>query len=189
MGIMLDHILLQRLLNFFFPKSQLKMTGNELVLRLDEKKDLFPTFFHLKNHSEFQFESLMDLFGVDYPSRGRRYEVHYLLGSVKYNQRLRVVIEVGVDEVVPSLVSLYPSSNWLEREVWDMFGIFFENHPDLRRILTDYGFEGFPLRKDFPISGFLEVRYDESEKRVIYEPVELTQEYRLFQFLSPWEKK
>jgi NADH/F420H2 dehydrogenase subunit C len=189
MGIIKDHVLLNCLLSFFFPKSKVRMTGNELIFYLEEPLELLSIFVHLKNHTEFQFETLMDLYGVDYPSREKRYEIHYLLGSMKYNQRLRIILKVGINESVPSLISLYSNSNWLEREVWDMFGIFFENHPDLRRILTDYGFDGFPLRKDFPISGFLEVRYDESEKRVIYEPVELTQEYRLFHFLSPWEKK
>jgi len=188
MGVVQDSILLSHLLKKILNQS-VTFSGNEFVLNLKNSDELISTLSCLKYHSEFQFETLMDLYGLDYPSRKKRYEVQYLLGTLLYNQRLRIRLEVGEEEGVPSIVSLYPSANWLERETWDMYGIFFEGHPDLRRILTDYGFEGFPLRKDFPITGFLEVRYDESEKRIVYEPVELMQEYRLFHFLSPWEKK
>lgn len=182
-----DLILLKGLLGHYFG-LKVFFTGDELVCYVKKSSDLIPLISCLKHHTEFQFSQLMDLYAVDYPSRQKRYEVHYLLLSLTYNQRLRLKLEIELEEMIPSIASLYPSGNWLEREVWDMFGIFFANHPDLRRILTDYGFEGFPLRKDFPVTGFLEVRYDESEKRIQYEPVELTQEYRLFQFLSPWEK-
>ena len=124
---------------------------------------------------------------MDYPSRALRFEVVYHLLSIHHNSRIR--IKTPLDEMTPldSIVEIYNSANWWERETWDMFGIFFSNHPDLRRILTDYGFEGHPLRKDFPLSGFVEVRYDDSEKRVITEPIEMTQEFRYFDFSSPWE--
>ena len=142
----------------------------------------------LKDHSLLQFKSLMDIWGVDYPNRDKRFEVNYLLLSLKFN--VRVVIRVHVEEFegVFSLSSLYQSATWLEREVWDMYGVLFFENPDLRRILTDYGFSGHPLRKDFPLSGFMEVRYDDSDKRVVYEPLELSQQYRAFNFKSPWER-
>jgi NADH/F420H2 dehydrogenase subunit C len=142
----------------------------------------------LKNYVNTQFKVLIDLTAVDYPSRALRFEIVYNLLSVSYNARIR--IKTCVDEITPvtSITELYSSAGWWEREVWDMFGIFFSNHPDLRRILTDYGFQGHPLRKDFPLTGFVEVRYDDSEKRVINEPVEITQEFRYFDFSSPWEQ-
>ena len=145
----------------------------------------FLTF--LKNHTNTQFKMLIDITAVDYPSRSSRFEVVYQLLSIHYNARIRV--KTNVDELTPieSVSSLFPSANWFERETWDMFGICFLNHPDLRRILTDYGFEGHPLRKDFPGSGYVELRYDDSKKRVISEPVELAQEFRYFDFASPWE--
>ena len=144
--------------------------------------------FYLKNHVNTQFRMLIDVTAVDYPSRVSRFQVVYNLLSISYNARLKV--KTCVDEVtlLSSVTSLYSSAGWWEREVWDMFGIFFSDHPDLRRILTDYGFHGHPLRKDFPLSGFVEVRYDDSEKRVITEPVEITQEFRYFDFTSPWEQ-
>ena len=134
-----------------------------------------------------KFTQLIDIAGVDYPSKARRFEVVYHLLSMNHNQRIRVKITTDEDTPVQSCVPLFPNANWYEREAFDMYGIAFENHPDLRRILTDYGFEGFPLRKDFPLSGFVEVRYDEGRKAVIYEPVNLPQEYRSFDFLSSWE--
>ena len=148
---------------------------------------LIPFFSFLNYHTNTQFKMLMDITAVDYPTREKRFEIVYNLLSIQYNSRIR--IKTFVDELTPvdSLVSLYSSANWFERETWDMFGIFFSNHPDLRRILTDYGFQGHPLRKDFPLSGFVEVRYDDSEKRVITEPIEMTQEFRYFDFASPWE--
>lgn len=145
-------------------------------------------FFFLKNHVNTQFKVLLDVTAVDYPSRMLRFEIVYNLLSISYNARIR--IKTCIDEITPitSVTELYSSAGWWEREVWDMFGIFFSNHPDLRRILTDYGFQGHPLRKDFPLTGFVEVRYDDSEKRVINEPVEITQEFRYFDFSSPWEQ-
>ena len=148
---------------------------------------LLPFLTFLKNHTNTQFKMLIDITAVDYPSRSSRFEVVYQLLSIHYNARIRV--KTNVDELTPieSVSSLFPSANWFERETWDMFGICFLNHPDLRRILTDYGFEGYPLRKDFPVSGYVEFRYDDSKKRVISEPVELAQEFRYFDFASPWE--
>jgi NADH dehydrogenase (ubiquinone) Fe-S protein 3 len=159
---------------------------NETVFEISANF-LLPFFFFLKNHSQTQYKILIDLTAVDYPSRLKRFEVVYNLLSIQYNSRIR--IKTLVDELSPldSLVSIYSASNWFERETWDMFGIFFTQHPDLRRILTDYGFEGHPLRKDFPLSGFVEVRYDDTEKRVITEPIEMTQEFRYFDFSNPWE--
>uniref|UniRef100_U5YE35 NADH dehydrogenase [ubiquinone] iron-sulfur protein 3 n=1 Tax=Closterium baillyanum TaxID=1416941 RepID=U5YE35_9VIRI len=147
---------------------------------------VFPLLCFLKNHSNARFRVLIDVCGVDYPSRKQRFEVVYNLLSLQYNSRIRV--QTSVDEITPmnSVVSIFPSAGWWEREVWDMFGVYFTNHPDLRRILTDYGFEGHPLRKDFPLSGYLEVRYDDSEKRVVSEPIEMAQEFRYFDFTSPW---
>lgn len=135
----------------------------------------------------FGFQQLLDLCGVDFPDREERFEVVYHLLSLTRNERLR--IKVSTDEVkpVPSVISVYPCANWFEREAFDMYGMLFEGHPDLRRLLTDYGFQGHPLRKDFPMTGYVEVRYDDEQKRVVYEPVKLTQEYRNFDFLSPWE--
>lgn len=148
---------------------------------------LLPFLTFLKNHTNTQFKMLIDITAVDYPSRSSRFEVVYQLLSIHYNARIRV--KTNVDELTPieSVSSLFPSANWFERETWDMFGICFLHHPDLRRILTDYGFEGHPLRKDFPVSGYVEFRYDDSKKRVISEPVELAQEFRYFDFASPWE--
>lgn len=148
---------------------------------------ILPFFSFLRDHTNTQFKMLLDITAVDYPTRNLRFEVVYNLLSVQYNSRIR--IKTCVDEITPvdSLCELYPSANWWERETWDMFGIFFTRHPDLRRILTDYGFQGHPLRKDFPLSGYVEVRYDDSEKRVITEPIEMTQEFRYFDFASPWE--
>ena len=134
-----------------------------------------------------RFATLVDITAVDHPDRAARFDVVWHLLSMHTNQRIRLKAAVREDELVPSLVSVIPSANWFEREVFDMFGIMFSGHPDLRRILTDYGFRGYPLRKDFPTTGFVEVRYDDEVKRVVYEPVELKQEFRNFDFLSPWE--
>lgn len=149
---------------------------------------LIPFFFFLKNHINTQFQVLIDVTAVDYPSRALRFEIVYNLLSISYNARIRIKTCIDETTTVASVTELYSSAGWWEREVWDMFGIFFSNHPDLRRILTDYGFQGHPLRKDFPLTGFVEVRYDDSEKRVINEPVEITQEFRYFDFSSPWEQ-
>ena len=134
-----------------------------------------------------KFTSLIDICGVDYPGREKRFEVVYHLLSIPLNQGIRVKVAVREDGSVPSIVKLFPAADWFEREAFDMYGIVFSGHPDLRRILTDYGFSGYPLRKDFPTTGFSEVHYDETQKRVVYEPVRLVQEYRQFDFVSPWE--
>ncbi len=141
----------------------------------------------LRDDSKCQFRQLIDVCGVDYPERPARFEVVYHLLSLRHNMRVRVKIATGEETPVPSAASLFPSAPWFEREVWDLYGVWFSDHPDMRRILTDYGFEGHPLRKDFPLTGFVEMRYDDVEKRVVYEPVKLTQEFRRFDFLSPWE--
>lgn len=141
----------------------------------------------LKSNGACQFTTLVDICGVDFPDREKRFEVVYHLLSMRQNARLRIKLSVAEDEFVPSCVSIHPAADWFEREVFDMFGVMFSGHPDLRRILTDYGFRGHPLRKDFPTTGHVEVRYDEEQKRVVYEPVTLVQDYRLFDFMSPWE--
>lgn len=143
----------------------------------------------LKEDPNCRFDALMDISGVDYPSRSERFEVVYQLLSVTHNIRIRLKVRAREEEVVSSLSSVFPTAGWHEREVWDMYGIAFAGNPDLRRILTDYGFEGHPLRKDFPLTGFVEVRYDEAQKRVVYEPVRLQQDFRQFDFASPWEGK
>ena len=135
----------------------------------------------------FAYQQLMEIAGVDYPERAERFEVVYCLLSLTRNHRVRVHVATDEEKPVPSVTAIWPVAGWLEREVYDMYGVLFSGHPDLRRILTDYGFRGYPLRKDFPTTGYVEVRWDDSEKRVVYEPVNLTQEYRQFDFLSPWE--
>ena len=149
--------------------------------------DIVPVLGALRDDGQCLFEVLIDICGVDYPEREKRFEVVYHLLSPRRNQRIRVKYETDEDTAVPSAVGVFPAANWFEREAYDLYGIFFDGNPDLRRILTDYGFEGHPFRKDFPLTGYVEVRYDESQKRVIYEPVKLVQEFRSFDFLSPWE--
>ena len=141
----------------------------------------------LRDDVNCQFKQLMDVCGADYPDREKRFDVVYNLLSLVHNNRVRVKVETDETTPVPSVTGLFSSAAWFEREAWDLFGIYFADHPDLRRILTDYGFEGHPLRKDFPLTGFVEVRYDEDRKQVVYEPVKLTQEFRRFDFMSPWE--
>jgi NADH-quinone oxidoreductase subunit C len=141
----------------------------------------------LRDDARCQFAVLCDICGVDHPDRPRRFDVVYNLLSVTLNQRIRLVVETDEETPVPSAVPLFSAAGWWEREAWDLFGIYFEDNPDLRRILTDYGFEGHPLRKDFPLTGYVELRYDDDQKRVVYEPVRLKQEFRSFDFLSPWE--
>ena len=141
----------------------------------------------LKTDPTCKFSTLVDITAVDYPERVKRFDVVYHFLSMYQNQRIRLRVSIREDEIVPSIIEIHPSANWFERETYDMFGILFSGHPDLRRILTDYGFRGHPLRKDFPTTGYTEVRYDEAEKRVVYEPVSLVQEYRQFDFMSPWE--
>jgi len=172
-----------------FPKwiEKVKIEKNEYTLVLRNPQDILSVCQVLKNHSKTQYKMLIDLTAVDYPSRQKRFEVVYHFLSLHQNQRIRVKVEVDQTQVIESVTSLFPAANWFERESWDMFGICFLNHPDLRRILTDYGFEGHPLRKDFPLTGYLEFKYDDSKKRVIAEPVELAQQFRSFHFESPWE--
>jgi NADH-quinone oxidoreductase subunit C len=141
----------------------------------------------LRDDPKCAFNVLCDICGVDYPDRPMRFEVVYNLLSMPLNQRIRIKVDTDEDQAVPSAVGLYSSAGWWEREAWDLFGIYFADNPDLRRILTDYGFEGHPLRKDFPLTGYVELRYDEGQKAVVYEPVRLQQEFRNFDFLSPWE--
>ncbi len=141
----------------------------------------------LRTDSNCRFTTLIDITAIDWPGREKRFDLVYHFLSMHLNQRIRVKAEVREDELVPSIVAEFPSADWYEREVFDMYGILFSGHPDLRRILTDYGFRGYPLRKDFPTTGYVELRYDEEQKRVVYEPVKLTQEYRQFDFMSPWE--
>jgi NADH-quinone oxidoreductase subunit C len=156
----------------------------ELVVR---REALLATMASLRDDPRFAFAQLMDLCGVDWPERPERFDVVYNLLAPASNTRARVIVSVGDGAAVPSVVSLWPTAGWFEREAWDLYGIPFAGNPDLRRILTDYGFEGHPLRKDFPLTGHVELRYDEEQKRVVYEPVKLTQEFRNFDFLSPWE--
>ena len=170
------------------PKWILKSTlsKKEIIFEISTE-NIIPFFFFLRDHTQTQYKVLIDITAVDYPSRSKRFEIVYNLLSIQHNSRLR--IKTIVNELTPldSLVSIYSAANWFERETWDMFGVFFTQHPDLRRILTDYGFEGHPLRKDFPLSGFVEVRYDDTEKRVITERLEMAQEFRYFDFANPWE--
>jgi NADH-quinone oxidoreductase subunit C len=141
----------------------------------------------LRDDSACHFEMLIDICGVDYPDREPRFDVVYHLLSISNNLRVRVKLGVAEEGAVPSVTALYSTAGWFEREIWDLYGVYFTDHPDLRRILTDYGFEGHPLRKDFPLTGYVELRYDDEQKRVVYEPVKLTQEFRSFDFMSPWE--
>ncbi|MEQ3746527.1 MAG: NADH-quinone oxidoreductase subunit C [Henriciella sp.] len=152
-----------------------------------ERDQIIALVEFLKRDALCMFEMMIDVCGVDYPERSQRFEVVYHFLSMRMNQRIRVKVSTDEETAVPSIVELHPSANWFEREAFDMYGIRFAGHPDMRRILTDYGFEGYPLRKDFPLTGYTEVRYDDLEKRIVHEPVELTQEYRNFDFLSPWE--
>jgi NADH-quinone oxidoreductase subunit C len=141
----------------------------------------------LRDDPNFMFKQLVDVAGVDYPDRPQRFEVVYQLLSFKHNQRIRVKVQTDEHTPVPSVTGIFSSAGWFEREVWDMYGVLFSDHPDLRRILTDYGFDGHPQRKDFPLTGYVELRYDVEQKRVVYQPVKLNQAYRSFDFLSPWE--
>jgi NADH-quinone oxidoreductase subunit C len=158
----------------------------ELTCRI-KREALLEVLRFLRDDPKCRFSVLCDICGVDYPDRPQRFDVVYNLLSVSLNQRIRLKLETDEEQPVASATSLYSSAGWWEREAWDLFGIFFSDHPDLRRILTDYGFEGHPLRKDFPLTGFVELRYDDDQKRVVYEPVRLKQEFRSFDFISPWE--
>ena len=166
--------------------SAASMAHGELTVQTSPEAIVAVLTF-LRDDSNCRFSVLVDVCGVDHPDRERRFDVVYNLLSLTHNQRVRVKFEVGEGVPVPTAGGIFSSAGWFEREAWDMYGILFSGHPDLRRLLTDYGFEGHPLRKDFPLSGFVEVRYDDEQKRVVYEPVSLTQEFRTFDFMSPWE--
>jgi NADH dehydrogenase (ubiquinone) Fe-S protein 3 len=161
--------------------------NDEITITVDSKYVKVISLY-LKTHSNLRYESLIDITCVDYLNRSFRFDIVYNFLSYKLNHRLRIKTFSSELSFVESLTKVYKSANWLEREVWDLFGVFFSNHPDLRRILTDYGFEGFPLRKDFPLVGFVEVRYDDEKKSIVYEPLSFSQEYRTFAFNSPWEQ-
>jgi NADH-quinone oxidoreductase subunit C len=163
-----------------------QMAYGELTL-LAETQRIVDVLILLRDHPDYRFNQMIDICGVDYPDRAKRFDVVYHLLSTSKNRRVRLKVQTDEDTPVPSVVPAYPNADWFEREAFDMYGIFFDGHPDLRRILTDYGFHGYPLRKDFPMTGYVEVRWDEALKRVIYEPVKLPAEYRSFDFLSPWE--
>ena len=159
---------------------------DELLIQINEP-DLVDVVQFIKSNDVLKFKQLIDICGVDYPEHEKRFQLIYLFLSHEKNSRIKLMIEIQVDQAIHSITKIFPSANWMEREVFDMYGIKFKNHPDLRRILTDYNFKGHPLRKDFPLTGFNEVRYSEKEKKVIYEPVKLEQNYRNFDFESPWE--
>ena len=173
--------------------DQLPEDVSEWTLDLDEltvfvrAEGIARVLSFLRDDVNCRFKQLMDICGVDYPERSPRFAVVYTLLSLTNNNRIRVKVRTAEDTPVPTVTGIFSSANWWEREAWDLFGIYFTDHPDLRRILTDYGFEGHPLRKDFPLTGYVEIRYDDEKKRVVYEPVKLTQEFRSFDFLSPWE--
>ena len=162
------------------------VANGELVL-LTDAEHIVPLLTFLRDDEACLFSQLMDVTAIDTPSHPARFEVVYNLLSLVKNRRIRIKLRVDENTAVPTAADVYPAANWFEREVWDMYGVFFDNHPDLRRILTDYGFEGHPQRKDFPLTGYVELRYDEDQKRVVYEKVKLNQAYRSFDFLSPWE--
>ena len=163
-----------------------KILHNQIYLEID-KEDLIDVTLFIKTDKDTKFRQLIDITVVDYPEKSERFKIVYLFLSHEYNQRLILKYFISENEIIPSLTSIFPSANWMEREVFDMYGVNFKDHPDLRRILTDYGFKGHPLRKDFPLTGHTEVRYDDLEKKVIYEPVKLSQEFRDFDSESPWE--
>ena len=166
--------------------QQSNIENNELLFEVKEE-DLVETIQFLKSNDKCKFKQLIDIAGVDYPDNEKRFQLIYLLLSHEYNLRVKILIHFDEKQLINSITKIFPSANWMEREVFDMYGVKFKNHPDLRRILTDYGFKGHPLRKDFPLTGFNEVRYSEKEKKVVYEPVKLEQNYRNFDFESPWE--
>ena len=163
-----------------------KISHEQLYLKIDNE-DLLDVILFLKINNDTKFKQLIDITAVDYPENLKRFKMIYLLLSHQFNQRIVISCLINENEVVASLTKIFPSANWMEREVFDMYGVKFKDHPDLRRILTDYDFKGFPLRKDFPLTGHTEVRYSEEQKKVIYEPVKLEQNYRNFDYQSPWE--
>jgi NADH-quinone oxidoreductase subunit C len=163
-----------------------ELTYGQLVLWV-RRESIVKVLTFLRDDPRCLFKCLVDVCGVDYPQRPERFEVVYHLLSLHHNLRLRVKVTTDEETPVPSVAGVFSTANWYERETWDLYGVYFSDHPDLRRLLTDYGFEGHPMRKDFPLTGYVEVRYDDEQKRVVYEPVELTQEFRSFDFESPWE--
>ena len=163
-----------------------KINHSQIFINIDSE-DLIDVILFIKNNENTKFRQLIDITAVDYPQKDKRFKLVYMFLSHEYNSRLVLECFINEDEIVPTITNIYPAANWMEREVFDMYGIKFKDHPDLRRILTDYGFEGHPLQKDFPLTGYVELRYDEELKRVVYEPVKLTQDFRRFDFLSPWE--
>ena len=165
-------------------KSEIK--HNQIYLEID-KEDLISVVLFIKSNNNTKFRQLIDITVVDYPERTQRFKIVYLFLSHEFNQRMILSYDINENEIIPSITTIFPSANWMEREVFDMYGVSFKDHPDLRRILTDYGFDGHPLRKDFPLTGHSEVRYSEEEKKVIKEPVKLEQNYRNFDYESPWE--
>ncbi len=187
---MIDHNLnkLEKLAN---SELSSKISGSEInfneLLFKTSVSEIIEVVKFLKLDNRFKFKQLIDIAAIDYPNEEKRFEIVYLLLSIENNLRVKISIKFDINEKIPSLVKIFPSANWMEREIFDMYGIKFVNHPDLRRILTDYNFKGHPLRKDFPLTGFNEVRYSEKDKKVIYEPVKLEQNYRNFDFSSPWE--
>jgi NADH dehydrogenase (ubiquinone) Fe-S protein 3 len=174
-------------LNNFIPVQNIQVFNHEIMLVVEANK-IKPVLFFLRDNTNCQYKILSAISGADYPEQNKRFEIIYELLSIRYNSRLRIKIYINELTSVESSALVYSASNWWEREIWDLFGVFFTDHPDLRRILTDYGFEGFPLRKDFPLSGYVEVRYDERQKRVMCEPLEFAQEFRTFDFTSPWNE-
>ena len=169
-----------------WPDAELYTAFGELTAKIPAHA-IVPFLGFLRDDEDCRFRLLVDICGADYPNRAQRFDVVYHLLSIERNSRIRVKVETNEETAVPSAVSVHPAANWFEREAFDMYGILFSGHPDLRRILTDYGFSGHPLRKDFPLTGYVEVRWDDEQKRVVYEPVKLVQEWRDFDFLSPWE--
>ena len=179
---------LEKIVNSGLTTNVIKSEINFGQLYLDiDVKDIISTILYLKTNDKCRFKQLIDITAVDFPNRENRFKIVYLLLSHENNLRIIVNTDIEDKKIAPSLTKIFPSANWMEREVFDMYGISFNDHPDLRRILTDYGFEGHPLRKDFPLTGHIEVRYSEDKKKVVYEPVKLDQEYRNFDFESPWE--
>ena len=179
---------LNKLINSELTSKILKsdIENDEILINVGTE-NLHSTLLFLKTDENCKFKQLIDILGSDYPNSEKRFKIYYLLLSHEKNLRVKVLINFDSEEKIPSITKLYPSANWMEREVFDMYGIKFKNHPDMRRILTDYGFVGYPLRKDFPLTGFNEVRYSEKDKQVVYEQVKLEQDYRNFDFESPWE--
>lgn len=176
---------LLRTIPLFLAKVQINIKEN-LIIITTKHEYLLSLVRFLKDNQQLQFKTLVSITAVDYPNNKDRFEINYFFLSYKLNTRIIIKLNTSDTKPVDSVTSIFKGANWYEREVWDLFGVFFSNHPDLRRILTDYGFEGFPFRKDFPQTGFVEVRYDDQKKYVLYEPLEMTQEFRSFDFLSPW---